>query len=95
MNIWMDVAEEGVTPKRGDRVWSARAFYFVMRARKVRRRDATACPRFSLWVERADDIEWQLRERLYRSASRAGGSFLFRFSRYPRKKRVRLNNIHS
>lgn len=85
----MDLLNGGLGPKRGDRLRSPKTTYYVLGSRKVNRRDPSAPPRYQLWVEKLRDIEPELRGRLLRSACRRGGSFMFEFTWYPRKKKSR------
>lgn len=86
--IWMDLPHGEAIPKRGDRLQTTRTTYWVLTVRQVKRRDAMARPRVVMRVLKSEDVEQELREALLRSAARRGGSMVFEFAWYPRKKRM-------
>jgi hypothetical protein len=85
--MWMDIHDGSDGPLRGDRLSSSKTLYWVLHSRKVKRRDPAACPRYQLFVVKADECEPELKGWLLRSAMRREGSRLFRFQWYPRKKK--------
>jgi len=86
--ITMDLNGGGPSPKRGDRLSSPRHTYYVLHARVVKRRDPNAAPRFKLFVAKLHELENSTRFQLLQSAIRRGGSHLFEFAFYPRKKKA-------
>jgi hypothetical protein len=88
MTITMDLHDVLLpAPKRGDRLRSAKNTYYVLSGRLVRRRDPAAPRRYKLRTAKIDDLEDATRYALLRSAMRRGGSFLYEFQFYPRKKK--------
>lgn len=85
--ITYDLSHDVRAPHRGDRLRSSLTTYYVIHSRQVQRRKPDAGRRFSLWVEKMDDIETELRQRLIGSALRRGGSLLFPLYWNPRSKK--------
>ena len=90
--IWMDQMEPGPSPKRGDIVQTnlgnrRERTWMILYARRMRRRERTAVPRFRIWMARWWELEADFRMRLYRSAVRNGGQSVFYFARYKVKKK--------
>ena len=87
-SIYMDFAQGTERfPQRGDRITTGKTLYWVMRSRRVKRKDPLARPRISLGVITSPDIEERLKGRLLRSAMRRDMSLLFEIRWYPRKKK--------
>ena len=82
-------------PKRGDLVQSnvehrgnkRERTWFVLRVRRIRRRDGSLRPRYDVFMARWWELEPEMRMRLFRSAERAGGQRIITFRRYPAKPR--------
>jgi hypothetical protein len=77
----------GEAPKRGDLLHTncgtpKERTWLILRARKMARRtDAplgTVKPRFEVWRVRWWELEPEFRMKLYRSAERAGGQFIWK-----------------
>jgi hypothetical protein len=85
--MWMDIHDGSDGPRRGDRLRSPKTLYWVLHSRKVKRRDPAACPRYQLFVVKADECDAVVKSRLLNSALRRGSSRLFEFQWYPRKKK--------
>ena len=77
-------------PRRGDVMQSPKQAYLVLSVRRTKRR-VEAGPRFLVIMLREREMEAEpgLREALLRSAGRRGGSRVFPFHWYPRKKKSR------
>lgn len=86
MKLTMDVYDNAPPPKRGDRLRSATRTYYVLHAREVKRRVETTIPRYSLFVANMEELEDATRGLLVKSAIRRGGSILYHFRFYSRKK---------
>jgi hypothetical protein len=87
--LYIDFGGSGRTPLRGDRVSSGKSLYYVLHARKVRRRIQTNQERIQMCVIKRQDLPEGLSGRLIRSAIRGhGASYLFEFTWYPRKKKA-------
>lgn len=87
--LYIDFENDERLPKRGDRVSSGTTLYYVLNARRVKRRDPNAKPRVQMRVIRREDMPDGLAERLVRSAiKRHDYSCLFEFRWYPRKKKA-------
>lgn len=87
-SLYMDFPDDGPYPRRGDRITTGTTLYFVLFARKVKRRFPNACVRIQMLVIRAQDLTDGLDERLLRSAVRDHcDSRIFSFFWYPRKNK--------
>jgi hypothetical protein len=87
-SLYLDFMHDGPYPRRGDRVSSGTTVYFVLRARRVKRRDPDAPVRVQMQVIRAQDSPDGILERLNRSAVRARGCTLFfTFNWHKREKK--------
>ena len=87
-SIYMDFAQGTERfPQRGDRITTGKTLYWVMRSRRVKRKDPLARPRISLGVITSVDIDEGLKGRMLRSAMRRDASLLFEIRWYPRKKK--------
>ena len=87
-SLYIDLQDEKFVPRRGDRIETSRTVYYVLYARRVRRRDPSALTRIQMNVIRAQDMPVGLRERLIQSALRGHQcSRSFPFFWYPRTKR--------
>ena len=85
--LYVDFSEPPY-PSRGDRVTSGKTLYYVLQARRVKRRDPAAQVRIQMRVMRHQDMPEGLNARLLRSALRNRGvSRLFSFRWYPREKK--------
>jgi hypothetical protein len=87
--ITMEVPENDIIPKRGDRLASPKTLYFILSATRIKRRDPSAAPKYKLRVAKAQELEMTLRQKLMWSAIRRGGSVLIRFQWNSRKKKTR------
>lgn len=87
--IMMDLQGNERAPHRGDRLRSPKSLYYVLSAVPVTRRDPQACRRYKLRVARAEDLDSKMRNALIWSACRRGGSMLYEFTWFPRKKKSR------
>jgi hypothetical protein len=82
-------------PKRGDLVQSnvehrgnkRERTWFVLKVRRMRRRDDSLLTRYDVFMVRWWELEPEMRMRLFRSAERAGGQRIITFHRYPLKRR--------
>ena len=83
----MDLSDDWPNPKRGDRLRSAKNCYYVISAIAVKRRQPHLGRRFRMKVVKLEELQDSVRQRLLKSAIRRGGSFLFEFRWYPRKKK--------
>jgi hypothetical protein len=87
-SLYMDCPGGGTYPRRGDRITTSTTLYFVLFARKVKRRFPNSCVRIEMLVIRAQDLTDGLDERLLRSAARDHlDSRIFSLFWYPRKKK--------
>lgn len=88
-SLYLDFGHGETTfPKRGDRLSSNSSFYYVLHARRVKRRDVNAPVRVQMAVMKFIDMAAGLSARLICSAIRnRGGSLLFEFTWNPRKKK--------
>jgi hypothetical protein len=85
----MDFDSGGPYTRRGDRITTGRTLYFVLYARKIRRRDPNASKRIQMRVIRTQDMTEGLEERLLRAAVRDHqDSLIFSLSWYPRSKKT-------
>lgn len=85
-------------PKRGDLLQSnigkrTERTWFVLSAKEIpvrqcREMNGVWTRRFKLYAERWWDLEPQTRQRLFRSAERAGGQQVHTFYRFPAKKKA-------
>ena len=88
-SIYMDFPPgDGRFPSRGDRITTGKTLYWVLRARRVKRKKENAAQRIAMGVITSVDIEEELKGKLLRSAFRRDGSFLFSLRWYPRKKKA-------
>jgi hypothetical protein len=89
--MWMDVHADAPRPKRGDLLHTnvgdhrRERTWLILRARHMRR--AKHPRRYQLFAARWWEIEPDLRQRLFLSASRNGGQVLWHLQRYAPKKR--------
>lgn len=97
--LLMDMlGNDGREPKRGDLVQTnvgdrRERTWFVIRARKVKRRILGTSARFELDVARWWEIEPELRIMLFRSAERRGGQNVFAYKRYARKEPLTFERL--
>ncbi len=87
-SLYMDCDGDGPVPRRGDRIVTSKTIYFVLYARRVRRRDPNASVRVQMNVMRVQDMSEGLDDRLLRSAARDHvQSMSFSFYWYRRGKK--------
>lgn len=84
----MDVYDGSPPPKRGDRLKSPKTLYYVLHARKVKRKAPDAVPRYVMNVAKAEELEQLTRRRLISSACRRNGSIMYHFTWNPRTKKT-------
>lgn len=92
--MWMEILDGGRGPKRGDLVQSAigtkrERTWIVLSSVRIKRREASALPRYRLKMLRWWDVPPETRMRLYRWARSHGGQGVFWLQRYPAKKKKR------
>lgn len=95
MGFFIDILDGGPGPKRGDLVETnvgdkRQRTWFVLRARRIRRKDRSAPARYEVEMARWWELEVEMRLRLYRSAERNGGQRVIHFTRYRRKPKRRM-----
>lgn len=87
--LYIDFERDDKFPRRGDRLSSGKTIYYVLHARRVKRKDPNAKPRIQMRVMQKQDMPEGLSNKLILSAIRGhGGSLLFTFYWYPRKKKT-------
>jgi hypothetical protein len=74
-------------PQRGDVLSFPKTRYWVLAVRKVKRRDPLAGARYQVWCDREQNVDAELRTRLFRSAERRGGSMRIECYWNPRKSK--------
>lgn len=92
---FIDFQRGDPAPKRGDLVQSnvehcgnkRERTWFVLKARRMHRKDASVRDRYAVWMVRWWELEPEMRLRLFRSAERAGGQRVIEFRRYSAKRR--------
>lgn len=87
--ITMDLLDErSPVPKRGDRLQTSKSTYYVLHCRPIRQRDHhSGNRRFRIFIMNIDDLTLGTRAKLLTSAMRRGGSFLYAFKWYSRRKK--------
>ena len=89
-SLYLDFCDARPYPRRGDQVSSGKTLYFVLKARKVKRRDKSAPVRIQMLVIRELDLPDGMQGRLLQTAVRGHGHvLLFTFSWYKREKKSR------